>query len=875
MTVRNLTLFLTLLTGYAGLVYEVTWHRYLSNLIGSQAKAAAIILAVFLGGLSLGYTLFGKVSRRWHGGTLVKICGWIEVLIGVWCLIFPTLYDLVWSNVGILKESGQANLLAEISICVALIGFPTVMMGGTLPLLTQGLSRDIADAAPFHAAVYALNTAGAFLGSLVAGFVLLPLLGLPLSMMATAPINLIAGVVLVLIGTRIATESSVDSSQVSKDFTQSADLNFNPTFKLSLIKASTLAFLAGFYSLTLQVVLMRLVGLSMGTSEYAFSMVVAVFVSMLALGAWRTGRAASAASNALWRNQIRVSLGLIVIYLTVPYWPYGTHVIRTIFSDAAPSFYIYHLALFLILSFLLALPIGGMGATMPLLFSSVRENVGTLGSKVGVLYSWNTLGCIAGALFGGFLLLYFWNLDQVFQLCIVLSLISLALVTPLSADRLRLPLLVSLLAAVLPLLIITPWEKEYLAKGTYRSRSVTPLSYSGRDKFYARSKNSWLIAYRDDPNTSVSVRESVVPDGLWNVAPGALSRSIYVNGKSDGATSGEDLTTTRLLGHLPVMFQTSDSKRAAVIGFGTGITVGSLTLHPDIEKIDCIEIAPAIRNFAPLFDFANHNASSHAKVNWHIGDAYRVLGGSDEKYAAIISEPSNPWITGVERLYAREFYEIVQKRLAPGGVYAQWINMYAFSEEALGMVINTFTSYFPTIHIFRSFYDLIIIGSENALSDEALRKFIERFESAEIKPEFAGVGIDSIEKLLAREVLLTPAMFQGYGFHSLENPRLAFQAGQDFFSGKFAEVDQIANLKERRTELLKAYQSSVFERFAKLNPKADRSLFTRVACKRSELGFFPDWEKASYACQRGLIELAQSGKIPEAAGSAGQRLSQN
>ena len=183
---RTLFTVLSLFTGYAGLVYEVTWHRYLANLLGSQAQATAIILAVFLGGLAAGYGLFGRWSRKRHPKILVCAFGLAEIAIGLWALLFPLFYRSAFTVVGSYGSGSAFALFADFFSAILLIGFPACMMGGTLPLLTRALSTDLKEASSVNARIYAVNTAGAFAGCLIAGFLLLPSLGLPLTLSYTS-----------------------------------------------------------------------------------------------------------------------------------------------------------------------------------------------------------------------------------------------------------------------------------------------------------------------------------------------------------------------------------------------------------------------------------------------------------------------------------------------------------------------------------------------------------------------------------------------------------------------------------------------------------------------------------------------------------------
>ncbi|OVE79981.1 hypothetical protein BVY02_01705, partial [bacterium J17] len=619
---------------------------------------------------------------------------------------------------------------------------------------------------------------------------------------------------------------------------------------------------------SLQTVFIRLIGISVGSSEYAFSMVVAVFVLMLALGAWIiAGR--KEYHMPLWANQLAILLGLFAVYFLVPYMPYGAHILRTMLTSIPPNFYFFHLILFLVLLAVLAIPVGAMGSTMPLLFSNVDSRFSDLGSSVGRLYSVNTLGCVLGALIGGHFFLYTWNLDQIFLFCGFLVGLSLLLVYPWSEKtRILRTVLVScfaLIAAISPL-FVGPWNKMYFAVGTFRLRSATPLTFAGRDAFYQSFLESLeLLAYKDGPNTSVAVIQKNDKDEPKKAETDPeLSRAIYVNGKSDGNTVNPDRRTTKLLAHLPALFAGEGDGNSAVVGFGTGISVGSLALHNTIKEIDVIEISPFVREFAEFFRAANQEAANDPKVKWNVADAYRVLGASGKKYSVIVSEPSNPWVTGVERLYAKEFFQIVSDSLDDEGVYAQWIHIYDMSNETLGLVINTFSSVFPVVRVFENHSDLIVVGSKQPLGANVIERVSKRFELKPLAKDLADVGITSVEDLLSREILLPKEMFRSFGYHTLEFPRLAFQAGKDFFGVKQANVRSLhesppllpwGTIYEKRSLLAQYLKSGLKE-----ESKIDYLQIAENICLKKP-ALTRDWNKQSKRCLKATIGLLSRDKL--------------
>lgn len=833
-TMRNIALILTVVTGFSGLVYEVAWHKYLANLLGSQARATAIILAVFLGGLATGYAIFGRWAKNRKPSTLIKCLGWAEIATAIWVFWFHDLYLVVRDGGFVGASSASYSFFTDILYSILLMGLPTILMGGTVPLLTQGFSLNTKDASKFHASVYGINTAGAFLGCVAAGFFLIPSWGLPLTMFIVSTVNAVAGLIFVGLGVRLAeeenekitekakkkaekneqvldgeAEASVTKSELSLAPTRTetsveegtasgvatklgrdgensqADSESMGVVSLSFGKAVMIVFLTGLYSIALQTVLVRVAGLVMGASEYAFSMIVAVYIAMLAWGAIQLSRSRKVIDQrTLFTNQLVLCLSSVLLYVSIPFFPYLNHVIRTFFSTGIGGFYAYYLFMFFIISLILCVPIGAMGRTLPLVFSSIRFKLEEVAPKIGRLYSINTYGSVVGALLGGYLVLSVIDLDFLFK--ILIGLMGAVLV--LSAPDDKYPVyakfngftparFVVLLAAVVVFLPF--WNREYMGFGTFRARGEVAETYNGREKFHQWLGYGELKYYSDGPNTTVSVFENKLNASENNLD---FSRSLVVNGKSDGATSGGDLKTTKLLSHIPALLHSGQTGNAAVVGFGTGLTVESLTLYQEFEAVEVFEISSKVREAASLFDFANGNMTSHPKVKWMVEDAYRVLTHSDKTYDVIVSEPSNPWVTGVEKLFSVDFYGLVKKRLSDGGVYAQWFHIYDSSLPALGMVIKTFSSVFENVRMFRTIGgDIVLIGSPSEIGEEALPNMLERFERKSVKGDFSRIQIQSLAEVLSEEILIHPHAFRDFGMHSLDVPRLSYQAGKDFF----------------------------------------------------------------------------------------------
>ncbi len=285
--IRVVALLLTALTGFSGLVYEVTWQKYLATLLGSHSEATAAVLGLFLGGLALGYSLFGELTRRLvaraqsQGGSapLLVVYGVVEASIGAFALVFPLLFGAVQAlSFRIPHGSAGLGFALDVALSALLVLPPAVLMGGTIPILTQALARSLEDATRFHALVYACNTAGAFAGALAAGYWLVPTLGLVGVLVAMGAVNLAAGACFLALGWRRGAPVALPALPATPAAPSGRVAGYSGF--------AAVALLTGFAMMTLQSVLIRLGGLSLGSSQFTFSMVVAVFVLCIALGSF-------------------------------------------------------------------------------------------------------------------------------------------------------------------------------------------------------------------------------------------------------------------------------------------------------------------------------------------------------------------------------------------------------------------------------------------------------------------------------------------------------------------------------------------------------------------------------------------------------------
>ena len=781
---RRAILVLTFATGGAGLIYQVVWQRYLARLLGNDSLATATVLAVFLAGLSLGYWAWGR--RSLDGTGLLRTYGRLECVIGLWALVFPLWFGLIdrWTSSWRLETPW--SLAAGGAFCAAvLIGLPTFCMGATVPILTQALTRLLERATRTHALVYAINTAGAVAGALVTGFFLVHRFGLPGTLRLGAILNIAAGLYFLGLYRRhgAGTRDAPLPAQAG---------NARLGWRLCAIAA-----LSGFAFMTLESIWIRFTQLSVGASSFNFSLVVAAVVLAIALGAWLAGRRSPRPPGALFRNQFAAAVSLAALFATLDAWPWFAYVIRTRFPSTDAGFVAFNAALFVALVAGIGVPAGLMGATLPLTFDAARKTLRSVGRQAGALLGWNALGSLLGGLLGGYLLLARLNLGETY-LTAVLTVVASAWIAASPLHRARVASMSGLTVAILVLAAWFPYDPLRFAVGTFRLRETIEQDEWGPAGFYeSYYRSRTVLAYRDGPEGTFAVVENLTPEQLltrdfpvlaaelfeserYPGGASALPRSIVVNGKSDSSTY-YDRETLRLSAHLPALFGVCP-ERALVIGLGTGVTAGELTLYPGIERIRVVEISPAVSDFLIFFDDATHGLREDPRYELVTGDAFRVLRRSEERFDVIVSEPSNPWVLGVDQLFSREFYALIGKRLAQDGIFVQWIQRYATTQEVYDTVVRTLRNEFPYLRAFRGAeHDDLFVASKMSLADERLVTLGELLRNnPEVRRSLAEIDLLGVDDLLLRELPIPDAP-DGERLETLDRPRIHHLSGRAFF----------------------------------------------------------------------------------------------
>jgi predicted membrane-bound spermidine synthase len=729
-------LVLFFLSGATALVYEVVWSKFLSQMFGSTIYAQTVVLAVFMGGLALGNRLFGK----WSDGLRrpVGAYGFLEIAIGVYALLFPLLdrtVNRVFEAVGTPIAAHPGLLLALKGTLAALLLLgPTILMGGTLPLLAAWLQRFFADAGRHSARFYSVNSLGAVTGAALAGFLLVQQFGMVGTLRISASVNVIIGSLAVLLSQKWPLAEGVTESPAHPETT--------PSFaSMTLLGAGLIVAITGGISMGLEVLASRSLALIFGSSLQSFAIVLVAFILGIGLGsAWiaspgRTGKGVDRIAILLLCG---AAVWVTILVFKIESWVDLYRIVRVGLARNDVGYTYQLISSGLIALVVLGIPAACIGAVLPLMIRAVSTESGLLGAKVGKLLTWNTIGCVMGTLLTGFVLMPLVSLRNAFgALALALGLVSLAL-----AARSRwyvgaaTATVASVFAVSLFIFGAEGWQ-NVMSSGVFRLNEA-----KFEPQFMAwRKEHTKPRFYEDSPDATVIVEETDSP-----TTPTALG--LRINGKPDAST-GMDLDTQFLLAHLPMLAKPG-AQDVFVLGLGSGVTAGA-TLDYPIKQVVVAENCPPVIEAAELFREWNRNVLHDPRAHVWSEDARTVLKLQPQQYDVLITEPSNAWTVGVGSVFSREFYELVSRRLKPGGIICQWFHVYEMNDETLTLVLRTFGSVFPYVEIWDIGTDIIFLGSQQPWQTGP-EVFQKGFAIERVKTDMEMINIKSPEALMARQM---------------------------------------------------------------------------------------------------------------------------
>lgn len=770
---------LFLFSGATSLAYQVIWTRELVRVFGATSIAISTVLAAFMAGLALGSYVFGRYIDR-HGNPLVAY-GVLELGIGLFAFVFPLilgglnpLYSALYPDSG-----GSFEVLGVfrflLSFLILLV--PTTLMGGTLPILSRYVAESLSGLALRVGALYSINTFGAVAGTFATGFLLLPSFGIRATTLGAVALN----VIIFLISLALARGAGRRAAEGRAQAEAAA-----PGHRTTAVEKTVLVafFFTGLAALSAEVIYTRVLTLVVGTTVYAFSTMLTAFLLGIALGSAVFARIAVRSRHPRTLFAVVVAcIGLLVFASTIGFGrlPVAFMTLYEGMNKTWPSL----IGIQFLLSFLLLIvPTFLMGATFPLVARIYAVDLRRVGGRIGTAYAFNTVGAICGSLLGSFVLLSLLGVEKG-MLAVAFVYLGVGIVLFLTIpEKLRVPVRLAAAAVFVALLIVLAlvsphWDRKMMTSGVY----VYGARYENVDGLRDALRDRNLLFYDEGPSATVSVERT------QNIL------SMRIDGKID-ASSGRDMITQELISHIPLLLHEKPDT-VLLVGLGSGVSLGSCEMH-DVRRIDCVELIASVVEAAHVFGPYCYNCQEDPRVNMIVGDGRNHVLLSSKKYDVIISQPTNPWISGVGDLFTLTYFTAAREMLRPGGIMCAWIQVYHMGDEELRTTMKTFKSVFPNATLwFSNESDIIMIG---ALGPLRFDKLVERMEVPRIREDLQRILIDEPEDILA-SLLMDETQLEAYvggagGFHTDDNMLLEFSAGRRVF-----EATHILHLRNFKQEI--------------------------------------------------------------------------
>ncbi len=752
--------------------------------MGNTHYSIATVLTAFMGGLALGSYAGGKVIDRFFNP--LALYALLEGAIGFYCLAIPGLIDWAFPLFkSIYLNSGSSYTEASFYrflICGSILLIPTTFMGATLPILSKFVSGEPGFIGRDVGTLYAVNTFGAVFGAAASAAIFMRLLGLSATIQLAAGLNIGIAVIIFLVfrpgwrrqaldgnefadNAALAADEDVAHAKTS-DSRQSRDPSLNRGAESGVWKDRFLLFafgVSGFCALVYQLSWNRILSLLLGSSVYAFSLILSIFILGLALGTVCFSRFVTR-----MRDLVKVfgllQIGIGISALAVlPFFGKIPFINRWVYQNWNIDFATVQISNLLIIFSLLFLPTFFMGAQFPVVVKLLTRGLEKLGSDVGRVYASNTVGTIVGSFAGGFLMIPVLGIQNSILTAVFVNILlavgllsmSKSLTNPMKYYGLPLILLVCLLGGV----SMNAWDKAVISSGSF-------MPYRIKDLREAETKTNKILFYREGMHTTVTT-ELAVSGNIF----------LRVNGKTD-ASLALDMRTQLLSGYLPMFFQ-EDPESVLVIGQGSGITLGAVEQFPAVKEIDLVEISPTVVEGSRFFGPFNHQALDDDRLTTILEDGRNHVALTDKKYDVIISEPSNPWISGVGALFTVDFFHLLKDRLTEKGVACIWVHT-NMSPESFKSITRSFSTVFPHVTMWESIVgdDYLLIGSSNeyGLPYERVNDLLKKDS---IGRDLKRIGVHSVRDLFSLMIMSRDQILRFSGeapIHTDDNSLLEFNA---------------------------------------------------------------------------------------------------
>ncbi len=710
MATRALIRFLSacvFLSGAVGLVLEQVFQKYLATLVGASTPAATVVLACYFTGLTVGALACPSRPRR--PGLLL---GLIEVFVGLWSLTFAATfygaYDRLAALLPLASDGGFRLAVVRWLIAAVWILPPTIAMGAHLP--TLGAVIDAAgEGSGALVRLYAVNLGGAAFATLATPYVLFHEIGLENTLLVAGGVGVVVGAAVLAVLARLAV---IRPARPLAAGAEPERLPRGSGWSLPLAGLSGVVFFA------FEVIWLHLIAAVLGNSTYSFSLLLGIVLLSLGLGGAELSRADPAGSMTAGRVLMRSLSALLVgIPATALIWPYAGRGLAVL-GGGLQSFWAGEALKWLVGSLLIVPVAVPAGLLFPLTLRASAPGGVIAPRDVGRLYSLNAVGCIAGALAAGFVLIPSLGAERSFQALWVLLAASFAGIAWRFRTSSPAPRLVWLgaCAGVLLIALGPRWDRLELTSGAgvYFGRYI--------------DERARLLSFHEDHYTGLT---TVIERPIQNQVLGSnVTRTLLSNGKFE-ADDNTQLYAQSMFAVVPSLMARQRG-RALVIGLGSGHTAGTLWAL-GFHELDICDLSPGnIEAARTWFRHINHGVLDRPGVRLHVEDGRNYLLRSPDRFDLVSVEITSVWYSGATNLYSTEFYRQTRSHLAEGGILGQWIQLHHLTEVELATVLGTAAASFKHV-------DFWLAGNQGLVlaSDEPLVLRPRAWEAFQTLPELA------------------------------------------------------------------------------------------------------------------------------------------
>ena len=720
----RLLFFLFVVSGFAGLIYESIWSHYLKLFLGHAAYSQALVLTIFMGGMAIGAWLAGKVLFR--NLNLLFAYALVEMLIGIMGLLFHGTFQWV-------MEASFANVIPALAgpgmvqlykwtLGGMLILPQSVLLGATFPLMTNGLLR-MRPELPGRSIslIYFANSIGAAVGVLVSGFYLIALVGMPGTILTAGIINILIAVTVYVIAKGQVTTALPGGQDTGRSIPQ------------LILWAS---FLTGAASFIYELVWIRMLSMVLGASTHAFELMLSAFITGLAFGGlWIRNRVDRLDSPLRFAAIVQILMGLVALSTLVLYnhtFDLMGFLIRAL-NINEEGYFLFNLGSHFI-ALIVMLPATFLaGMTLPLFtLILLKNNYGE--RSVSHIYVSNMLGAISGIMF-----VIFFGMPVLGLKGSMLAgsgidmLLGFTLLLYAGASQKRIAMIALSSCVFLFIAWLAELDPKRMSSSVFRHGQTT------------QPDDTRVVYHRDGKTSTVSViRDRNDVQLLYT--NGKPDASIYMGKGGQDKPNGDEITQV-LVGAIPLAIH-PEARKVANIGMGSGMTSHTVLLWPGIQQLDTIEIESEMIAAAQYFRPRTERVFTDPRSFIHVEDAKTFFSLSREKYDLIISEPSNPWVSGVSSLYTREFYERIKKSLNHDGYLVQWLHLYELNSTLVFSVLKAMSEHFGDYRIYATNnFDVVIIARADGPVGEIGK---EIFEVAEMRNELSRHAVNNLQDFAAR-----------------------------------------------------------------------------------------------------------------------------